>query len=290
MISFDGRNKGGLQRLLLRRKLYSTLREINNENKITGLLSFWYGECALIGKRFADKHSLKHYCWVMGQDAKKENEYPLRIQLKANELIVLSDFLQDEFEKNHGTRPEYVIPPGTDTKQFTSHTKEKDNDILAAGSLIPLKQYDTFLEIVAEIKKQLPAVKVILVGEGPEKGRLQNLVTKLGLQTTITLAGELPHPEVLQLMQKTKVFLHPSSYEGFSGVCLEALSAGAHVISFCKAMNQEIEYWHIAHSKEEMKQKTLEILRDPGTNHSPVLPFLMSDSVKAVTELFGYTE
>ena len=52
VISFDGRNKGGLAKLFLRRKINATLKEIENTNKIIGLLSFWYGECALIGKRF----------------------------------------------------------------------------------------------------------------------------------------------------------------------------------------------------------------------------------------------
>jgi len=46
------------------------------------LLSFWYGECALVGKKFADKYSIKHYCWMWGQDAKKENKYVGQLHLK----------------------------------------------------------------------------------------------------------------------------------------------------------------------------------------------------------------
>jgi hypothetical protein len=46
VISFDGRNKGGLARLLLRRKLNATLKEINN-TKNNRAVKFWYGECAL---------------------------------------------------------------------------------------------------------------------------------------------------------------------------------------------------------------------------------------------------
>ena len=49
---------------------------------------------------------------------------------------------------------------------------------MGAGSLIPLKQYDIFLEAVAEIKKQIPEVKVLLVGEGTEKEKLHSLVTQ----------------------------------------------------------------------------------------------------------------
>jgi glycosyltransferase involved in cell wall biosynthesis len=287
VISFNGQNKGGLARLLARRKLNAKLGEINNNHKITGILSFWYGECALVGKRFGSKHNIKHYCWILGQDARKGNRYPKRVRANESELIALSDFLLDEFEKNHYRRPMHLIPPGIDLKQYITPVKDKSIDILGAGSLIPLKRFDIFLEILAEIKKDLPAVKAILVGAGPEKEKLQFLILKYGLQNNITLAGELAHDEVLQLMQRTKIFLHPSSYEGFSGVCLEALSGGAHVISFCKAMNQEIEHWHIVESKKAMKQKTSTILQNTNTSYSSVSPFLMSDTVKAVAKLFN---
>jgi glycosyltransferase involved in cell wall biosynthesis len=178
---------------------------------------------------------------------------------KADELIALSDFLQNEFKTNHGVTPQHVIPAGIDTKQFINSAAEKDIDLLAVGSLIPLKQYSIFLEIVAGIKKQLPHITAVLVGNGPEKERLQTLITKSGLKTNVSLTGELPYPEVLQLMQRAKVFLHPSSYEGFFGVCLEALYARAHVISFCKPMKQDIENWHVVSSKVAMKQRAISI-------------------------------
>lgn len=287
VISFNGQNKTGLTKLLLRHKLNATLKDINSTNKITGILSFWYGECAWVGKKFADRNNINHYCWILGQDARKENKYPRLIAANGNELIALSDFLQDEFEKNHSTRPLHVIPPGTDRKQLNNIIKEKDIDILGAGSLIPLKQFDIFLEMIAEIKNEMPGIKAMLVGDGPEKEKLQNLIIKYALQENIVLPGELPHDEVLQLMQRTKVFLHPSSYEGFSGVCLEALSAGAHVISFCKAMHREIEHWFIAESKEEMKVKALEILQNPGITYNKLTGFKMDDTVKKMMGLFS---
>ncbi len=286
VMSFNGQNKGNLKRLLLRRSLYSTLKNIHGSYKIAGIISFWYGECALVGKRFSGKHAIKHYCWILGQDAKKENNYPKRVRANAGDLIALSDFLQDEFERNHNSRPQHVIPPGTDTKQFTTAVKEKNIDIIGAGSFIALKRFDIFIELIAEIKKTFPAVKSVLVGDGPEKEKLQNLVSKYGLQDNITLTGELAHDKVLALMQSAKLLLHPSSYEGFSGVCLEALSAGTQVISFCRAMKQEIEYWHIVQNKEEMKQKALFILQNTNTLHSHKLPFLMSDTVKSFVRLF----
>ena len=285
VMSFNGQNKGNIKRLLLRRTLYATLKNIHSRYKIAGIISFWYGECALVGKRFGDKHNIKHYCWISGQDAKKENNYPKRVRANAGELIALSDFLQDEFEKNHNCKPQYVIPPGMDTGQFIRPIKEKNIDIIGAGSLIALKRFDIFIEIIAEIKTTLPAVKAMLIGDGPEKEKLQNLILKNGLQDNITLTGELAHDKVLALMQRAKLLLHTSSYEGFSGVCLEALSVNTQVISFCRAMKQEIEYWHIIQSKDEMKQKTLSILQNTNTLPSHELP-TMSDTVKAFVRLF----
>jgi glycosyltransferase involved in cell wall biosynthesis len=286
IMAFNGQNKGGISRLLLRRKINEELNEIRNKNNVIGILSFWYGECALVGHRFGMKHHIKHFCWLMGQDARKKNKYPKRVAANGDELIALSDFLQNEFENNHGARPQQVIPSGIDIQQFQQHADEKAIDILGAGSLITLKQYDRFIEIVVEIKKTFPAVKAMLVGNGPEKEKLKLLVTKYGLTANLILTGELPHDEVLLLMRRAKVFLHTSSYEGFSGVCLEALAGGAHVISFCRAMNQEIEHWHIVKDDAEMKQKAISILQNEQS-YNPVFPFLITDTVKAIAGLFS---
>src|SRR4030095_8928513 len=161
VISFNGRNRGGFAKLFLRRKCNTVMKKIHKSNKINGLLSFWYGECALVGKRFASKHHVKHCCWMWGQDAKNNNKYPSFVSLKPDELIAFSDFLQSEFEKNYGIRPLHVVTPGIDVKEFSSSKVKKDINILATGSLIPLKQYDIFIQVIDEIKKRIPHVKAV---------------------------------------------------------------------------------------------------------------------------------
>ena len=51
-------------------------------------------------------------------------------------------------------------------------------------------------------------------------------------------------------------------------------------------MKQDIEHWHIVQSKEEMKEKALEILQSPSTIYKSVTPFSMDDTVKKMVELF----
>jgi len=287
VIPFGGRNKGGLQKLLLRKRVNSTLKKLYKGRKIVGLLSFWYNECAFIGKKFADTHGIKHYCWILGQDARKGNKYPKLLPPRSGELIALSDFIQNEFEKSHGVKPEFVIPPGIDETLFDNIPTRKEVDLLGVGSLIPLKQYDIFLEIVAEIKNQIPEVKALLVGKGPGKEKLQSLLDNLNLESNVKMTSELPYNEVLKLMQRAKVFLHPSSYEGFSGVCMEALCAGDHVISFCKPMNNELPHWYIAKNKEEMAGKALSILQDPMTKYISSQCYTIRDCARQVMNLFG---
>src|SRR5688572_28298506 len=182
--SFDGQNKGGILRLLLRRKIKNVLDEIHAQRTIDAMLSFWYGECAWVGERFAKKHGTKHVCWILGQDAKKENSYPRRMKLESSSLVALSDFIQDEFEKNHRIRPGAVVTPGVAGKQQNS-AGIPEIDLLAAGSLIPLKQFDIFIEVVAELKSKIPSLLAMLIGDGPERDRLQKLVHEKGLNETI---------------------------------------------------------------------------------------------------------
>jgi glycosyltransferase involved in cell wall biosynthesis len=287
VLSFNGRNKGGIKRLLVRRKAYAALERLYRDKKIVGLLSFWLNEGALVGKRFGDKYGIKHFAWLLGQDARSANKYPERVCPKETELIALSDFIQEEYKRNHGLRPAHVIEPGIDENQFPFFAEEKDIDLLAVGSLIPLKQYAIFIDVVAEIKKEFPQIKAVLAGSGPEKEMLEEKTVRLGLQNTITLTGELPYPEVLKLMKRAKVFLHTASYEGFGCVCLEALYGGAKVISFVQPAKKAIENWLIVASKKEMEEKAIQILRNRDTKYEGRNVFTIEDTARKMTDLFG---
>ena len=119
---------------------------------------------------------------------------------------------------------------------------------------------------------------------------LKTMIDNLDLGNNITLMGELPHTDVLKLMRRTKVFVHTSAYEGFGVVCLEALYAGAQVVSFVRPMNAAIKNWHFAYIQDDMVEIIKGILEDPELDHSSVAPYLVKDSNVAMMELFGYNE
>jgi glycosyltransferase involved in cell wall biosynthesis len=290
IIPFDGRDKARFNRILTWIRVWKKLKLLNRDNNIVGLFSFWSSECALIGKYFANRHGLKHHTWILGQDAKKNNRYVRWLRPAPDDLVAMSDFLAKEFRKNHSIQPAHIIPNGIDVSLYGPAVLKRDIEILGAGSLIALKQYEIFIEVVGELTKELPRLNAIICGEGPEKNNLQSLINKLHLGKNILLPGKKSHPEILQLMQRSRIFLHTSSYEGFSTVCLEALYAGARVISFFKPMAAWINHWYLVHDKKEMAEKILELLNDPQIDYRPVLPYSMDESAKAVMRLFDYNE
>ena len=288
VIAFNGQSKAKLYRLFLWFRVWNKLKQLKYENNIIGLFSFWSGECALVGKWFGGKNNLKHYCWISGQDAKKGNKYVKWMRPAPDELIAMSDFLADEFYRNHSIRPTHIIPNGIAPEIFSDYNEQRNIDVLGVGSLIPLKQFDVFSEVIKKLTHEMPSIKAIICGKGPEENHLKLLIKHHHLENNISVIGEIEHAQVLGLMQKTRVFLHTSSYEGFPAVCIEALGAGTHVISFCRPMKAYINHWHVVNNEEEMREKAIEILQNPQTDYKPSIPYLMADAAKKVMALFQY--
>ena len=286
VISFNGINKRRFQKLLLWRSVWHQLKKLKLQNDIIGILNFWLGEAAFVGSRFAKRNNIKHYTWVLGQDAKAGNKYFSRMNPKGLELIALSDFIAAEVFKNYQIKIESVIPVGIDNIMFDEICEQRDIDVMGAGSLIALKQYDIFISVIHQLKQSFPNIRSVICGKGDEEKKLQILIDKYDLKDNIILKGEIPHYEVIQLMQRTKVFLHTSSYEGFGSVCAEALYAGCHVISFVKPMKHKIEQWHVVTSEDEMKQNALQILQDPSTEYKSVRTYTANDIASQMMALF----
>lgn len=286
-IAFGGMHKKRLKHLWLWRKIWIELKKIKKENKVIGIISFWCNECAFIGKWFAHYNKLRHFCWICGQDAKRMNKYVKWIRPKSEDLVAISDFVAMEFVRNHKIKPLHTIPNAIDITMFPKEMSlARDIDILAAGSLIPLKQYDILVEVVACLLPSFPDLKVIHCGDGKEKQKIEELIRRYGIENNFRLLGSIKHEELLQLMQRTKIFIHPSLYEGFSTVCLEALYSGCQVISFCYPLQHPVSHWHVAKDKEQMTEKAINILRDPHQEFAPVKLFSMDETAKSFMQLF----
>jgi glycosyltransferase involved in cell wall biosynthesis len=265
IIPLDGKSYGTFLKPLFWIRSIKRVIRIAKEENISSIISFWCQETALIGSQVSKRLGITHKIWISGQDARKENMWMRLMKVDSKALVAMSDFLAKEFSKNHGITPAYVVRNGIEESLFSKSYLSKDIELIGVGSLIPLKQYDKFIEVVEKIKKARPDVKAFLVGDGPERKHLEELIALKKLDSTITMCGELPHEEAIRLLERSKVLLHPSSYEGYSTVCLEALYAGCNVVSFTFAENEKIQNWDVVETIEEMTEMTLEIVNANNT-------------------------
>ena len=282
--SFNGRNRPRLSRVMIWVRVWKRMRTLNRRYKIKGVLSFWLGECAFVGNIFSKRYHLQHYTWLLGQDARPGNKYVPLIKPDPFSLIAISDFLADEFFKNYLIMPRHVLPTGIDANLFADNTEDRNIDILGAGSLIPLKRFDLFIEIIHELTSDWPDLKVVICGNGPEKESLQLQINAFKLGKNISLTSEVPHKELLKLMQQSRIFLHTSSYEGFATVITEALYAGAHVICFCKPMKEPIDQLNVVDNKKQMIDKIKELLQESSPQES-IFPYSPDMAASYITGL-----
>jgi glycosyltransferase involved in cell wall biosynthesis len=99
-------------------------------------------------------------------------------------------------------------------------------ELLFVGGLVPRKACDLALRAAAELLREGSA-HLAIVGDGPERQRLEQLATTLGLGDAVDFTGWISHAEVLARMRAADVFLFPTLRDNGAGVVFEALASGA---------------------------------------------------------------
>ncbi|MXP44399.1 glycosyltransferase [Allopontixanthobacter sediminis] len=100
--------------------------------------------------------------------------------------------------------------------------------ILCAGRLVPVKDYAVMIEAFAPVGRE-GAAHLVILGEGPERANLEQLVRDLGLEDCVHLPGFVKNP--YSAMAKCDLFVSSSQFEGLPNALIQALGCGARVIS-----------------------------------------------------------
>jgi len=115
----------------------------------------------------------------------------------------------------------------------------KDKFLIGSiGRLDYQKNYEFFIKIFPEILKIKPETIAIIVGEGPERKELENLIKKTNLKEKIFLIGELK--DASKYIKAFDLFVLPSRYEGLSITLIEALFAKISILASDVGGNKEI--------------------------------------------------
>jgi len=132
-----------------------------------------------------------------------------------------------------------VVPNGIDFKRIEKiKASGRQSDIICVGRLVGHKNVDLLIRAIGIAVKEVPDIQAIVVGDGPERGKLMALVKELDLEKNIEFTGFLDdYDEALALMKSSKVFASPSVREGFGMAALEANACGLPVVTVRHRMN-----------------------------------------------------
>ena len=142
-----------------------------------------------------------------------------------------SQYLARATVENFGiTRPIEVIPNFIDTELFAPapHREGTTPLIVHSSNFRPLKRLDDVIEIFARVRAKGPA-RLALIGDGPERPRIEAEVRARGLHADVRFLGE--QLDFVATLQAADVFLLPSETESFGLAALEALSCGVPVVA-----------------------------------------------------------
>ena len=226
--------------------------ELSGKSKLSRLLSLF----RLISKTKATHviiqgKNLYHYCYLSrwmphtcfcfydhdsfrAYPDSQANEYLPRERAArhADKIIVLTNDNREEYEKrlNVPTSKLLVLPNFVEPPACAPAYNCASKTIIAVGRLHRQKRFDLLIEAFARVSKSIPDWELVIYGEGPERGSLELLVARLGLQRTVSLPGWASQP--YQVYPTASFLVLSSEHEGFGLVLLEALEHNLPVVSF----------------------------------------------------------
>jgi glycosyltransferase involved in cell wall biosynthesis len=135
----------------------------------------------------------------------------------------------------HGLDPDdprvVEIPNGLDPTIFHAAARSADPQrprrLIGVGRLIPGKRFDLAISVLPELMKSVD-VELVIVGDGPERSRLESLAKRL----PVTFLGHLANRQTLaDTLRSSDVLVMPSASEGYPNAVLEALACGLPVVA-----------------------------------------------------------
>jgi GalNAc-alpha-(1->4)-GalNAc-alpha-(1->3)-diNAcBac-PP-undecaprenol alpha-1,4-N-acetyl-D-galactosaminyltransferase len=148
------------------------------------------------------------------------------LYIKATGIISQTRYSKD-FLKSITKHQNIIVIPNP-VMTFKQTNEKKQNIILNVGRLISSKRIDLLLDVFASCKFE--DWKLWIIGDGPERRRLEEKSFELGIHNYVTFWGN--RKDIETFYSKAKIFAFTSNSEGFPNALLEAMAAGLACISF----------------------------------------------------------
>jgi glycosyltransferase involved in cell wall biosynthesis len=165
-----------------------------------------------------------------------------------------------------------LLPNGADVNALARHHEPRGRfDLICIGRLLPHKHVELAIGALARLRRTRPNATLAIVGDGPERRRLERQVMDLDLAGAVRFFGKLRvAEEVYALMKSSRVLVAPSEREGFGISVVEGWACGLPAVACAGAENAIPELIDepykgrvVAPSAESIAEGCSELLREP---------------------------
>jgi glycosyltransferase involved in cell wall biosynthesis len=154
----------------------------------------------------------------------------------ADRVTAVSTSLLDLAREHGYTGPALLIPNGVDLGRFRrpeGQPSPPHPTVITVSRLVNKNGLETLLRALPMVLHEYPALDCCVVGDGPQRPRLERLAAELGVANAVRFLGGVPHEDVPRHLWRGDVFVRPSRSEGMGTAFVEALAAGLPIIGTC---------------------------------------------------------
>jgi len=185
-----------------------------------------------------------HEAWY---DYRKSENFPslisfgldlfIRRLLKFSDVVFsVSEPTTNSLVNNYHVKSRQIrtIPLSIDTDYIHSNFKsnpidQREYDIVFTGRLAEIKRIDDLINSIHTLISKYPQykyIRVIIIGEGPQRTRLEKKISDYHLTNNFAMLGYIDEDKKYGILNSSKIFVLPSEREGFSIATLEAMAMG----------------------------------------------------------------
>lgn len=195
---------------------------------------------------------------------------------ESDAVTAVSESLRQDTYKHFSTeRPIEVIPnfiqtpeekPEIDMEMRRRHAPDSEPILCHISNFRKVKRVEDVLRIFQKVNEKIPS-RVLLVGDGPERYRLEEICREIGLCERVIFLGKVQKTQ--EVLNVSDLFILPSETESFGLAALEAMAMGVPVISSNTGGIPEVNvngvtgYLSDVGDVEEMAKNAISILEDP---------------------------
>jgi len=147
--------------------------------------------------------------------------------------IAMSHSVSRSFEMTYHRPINSVIPVGIDIDKINAESPSSEkSDIIFVGRLIKEKNAELLVNAVARVVPAYPDLRVLVIGGGPEEEKIRIAIKQKNLEEIVRVHNFYDsHDDLISRLKSSKIFVLPSTREGFGITALEALACGLPVVT-----------------------------------------------------------